>query len=521
MRIFYMYIRYFFLYSIDIKKIFFLEWRLEMEYNEILDFESSKLLKLFNLLKSTDNNSSLEKLSNELGINAKTIVRSIKKINRLFKRYQLDEHLAICRWSKDYFYLKRDNDIYVDYFLVQYISGLPEITFLKAIIEEENSQAKKLAENLLISESSMRRRVKKINEWLKKFDIHLKRGTYELVGEEEQIRAFILHFYWFVYQGTENKFLLLKKERSQQLTNKLVHFFKMQINDLQKESLFRIIQIAIWRYQKGKKVWIKEEWKQYIENSFIFSKFVKKIKRDEDSINWDFEELSYLYLIIQAHFLPYFGSSMQAYLIEEHYLKKTTCFSNTLVATNKLKQVFWDTKFSHSKASVVSFLGFHLYYELVSGFIFEKNQTRSTLKENYPDFMRKLAEGICELSEKSSIYQRIPKDTLYYRYFMILSSLISPVYGEKRIFVCLMTDLSLEKETELGERISNFFSNKFNLVVVYARTSKSISYADIILTTVIYQALNQKYTQPVLLIEPNFSEEAILQIEKLLKRVRK
>lgn len=138
-----------------------------MEYKEILDFESSKLLKLFNLLKSTNNNRSLEKLSAELGINTKTIIRSMKKINTLFKQYQLEEHLAICNGSKNQIYLKRDNDIYVEYFLVQYFSDLPEVTFLKAIIEEEDIQAKQLAENLLISESSMRRRVKKLTNGLK------------------------------------------------------------------------------------------------------------------------------------------------------------------------------------------------------------------------------------------------------------------------------------------------------------------------------------------------------------------
>lgn len=492
-----------------------------MDYKEILDFESSKLFRLFNLLKSTDSNTSVEKLSDKLGMNSKTIVRSVKKLNKLFKRYQLGDHLAICSRSKNHFYLKSDNDLYVEFFLVRYLCDLPEVTFLKAIIEEEDIQAKQLAETLLISESSMRRRVKKINEWLKKFDIHLKRGTYELVGEEEQIRAFIFHFYWFVYQGTENKFLPLKKERSQQLTNHFVHFFQMQINDLQKESLFRIIQIATWRYQNGKKVWMKEEWKQYIENSSIFSKFVKTMRINKDAINWDFEELSYLYLIIQAHFLPYFGSSMQAYIIEEHYLKKTTCFSNTLVATTKLKQVFWDTKFSHSKASVVALLGFHLYYELVSGFLFEKSQSVTVLQKKFPDFIRRLDEGVCELIEERAIYERIPEEAVYYRYFMILSSLISPVYNEKKIFICVMTDLPLEKETELGQRISNFFWNKLNVVVLYARTSKAISYADIVLTTVIYHSLNKKYSQPVLVIEPNFSEEDFFQIEKLLKKVRK
>ncbi|MGM0217475.1 helix-turn-helix domain-containing protein [Enterococcus sp. AZ126] len=490
-----------------------------MDYKEILDFESRKLLGLFNLLKSTENNNSLEKLSRELNINAKTIVRSMKKLNQLFKRYQLADHLTICSRAKKYFYIKRDKDIYLELFLVQFLNDLPEVTFLKAIIEEEDIQAKQLAKHLLISESSMRRRVKKINEWLKKFNIDLKRGTYQLMGEEEQIRALILHFYWFAYQGTDNKFLLFKKEKNQQLTDQLVLFFQMQINDLQKETIFRIVQITIWRYQKGKKILIKEEWKQYIENSSIFFKFVKVIRKEVIDLDWDFEELAYLYLIIQASFLPYFGSSMQAYIIEEHYLKKTTCFLNTLIVTNKFRRVFWDKKFSHSKTSVVAFLGFHLYYELISGFLFEKNQSVKSLQTKYPNFMRKLDEGLFELIKKHEIYQRIPNDALWYRYFMILSSLISPVYNEKRLFVCLMTDLPLEKETELGQRITDFFSNTFNLVVIYARTSHSIAYADIVLTTVFYQALNHKYNKHVLIIEPDFSETVFFQIEKLLKKV--
>lgn len=135
--------------------------------------------------------------------------------------------------------------------------------------------------------------------------------------------------------------------------------------------------------------------------------------------------------------------------------------------------------------------------------------------------MEKLEVGLCELIQENSIYQRIPKDALTYRYFMILSSLISPVYSEKRIYICLLTDLPLEKEIELGQRISTFFRGKFNLVVAYARTSNAILYADIILTNVIYQSLNSKNAQMVLLVEPYFSEKVIFQIEKIIKKVVK
>lgn len=492
-----------------------------MEYKDILDFESSKLLGLFNLLKSTDKNSSLEQLSEKLEVNVRTIIRSIKKLKNLFKRYELNEHLKIRRHSKKYFYLKRENDLYLELFLVQYLSELPEIIFLKAVIEVKTIKTKRLAEKLHISESSMRRRVKKVNEWLTKFNIHLKRGTYELMGEEEQIRAWILHFYWFAYQGTKNKFLLIGKDESWQLTHLLVKFFQMQINDLQKESLFRIVQIASWRYKNGEKISIKKEWMQYTENSSVFSKFIATMEVEKCVRDWNLEELAYLYIIIQAKFLPYFGSSIQAYIIEEHYVKKTTCYVNTLVATNIFRQVFWGKKFSHSKSSVVAFFGFHLYYEVVSGLPYERERSKETLQENYPSFICKVDEGLCTLVMKNRFYLRIPKDALFYRYFMILSTLISPVYNEKRIFVCLMTDLSIEQENGLGKRIVDFFSSKYNLVVSYARTAQSIAYTDIILTTVVYEALKQKYAQPILLIDGELSEALLFQIEKLLKKVRK
>lgn len=499
----------------------FLEWRFGMEYNEMLDFESRKLLKIFNLLSANNEPISLEELSVKLGINPKTTARSLKKIKNLINQYQLDEHLEICSGLKNYFYLKRTNDLYVAFFLVRYLNDVPEIAFLKAIIEEQTIQTKELAKKLLISESSMRRRVKRINEVLKKIAIRLKWGTYELIGEEEQIRALILHFYWFVYQGTDNDFLAQEKGRSQSLTNQLIHFFQMKINDLQKESLFRIVQIAAWRSQKGRKVWIKKEWRQYIENSAIFTRFIAAMSEGNKVDSWDFDELAYLYLTVQANFSAYFAPSMQAFILQEHYTKKTTSYRITHLATQKFKQVFWDKEFNQSHGSILSFLSFHLYYELISGFPFERNPTIANLEKNYPSFMGKIEEGVDELIEKHISYQRIPKEALYSRYFIILSSLIPPLYNEKRVLICLMTDLSIEKEKELGKRINNFFEYKFNLMVIYARTSSSISYADIILTTVIYQAMEQQHIQHVLLIDPFFSEEVFFQIEKLIKKVRK
>ncbi|WP_375180151.1 helix-turn-helix domain-containing protein [Enterococcus rotai] len=206
-----------------------------MEYNEILDIESKKLLGLFNALRSTNNSKSLDTLSKELGINSKTIMRAIKKLKKLFKHYQLDHQLAIGCRDRNQFYLKRQDDQYLEFFLVQYLSDLPEIIFLKTIIEEKNVTTKQLIDSMLVSESSLRRRAKKINCWLKKFDLHLKRGSWELVGEEEQIRALVLPFYWFAYQKTKSHFWVSTIENSREFAIKFISFFNIMICQIKLE----------------------------------------------------------------------------------------------------------------------------------------------------------------------------------------------------------------------------------------------------------------------------------------------
>ncbi|WP_086330314.1 helix-turn-helix domain-containing protein [Candidatus Enterococcus mansonii] len=488
-----------------------------MEYTKILDFESKKLLELFTLLKSTNKECSLEKLSKELAVHPKTILRYLKKLQRLFKRYYLNNQLTIRTRMGSKIYLERENDLCIENFRTYYLNSLPEIIFLKSIIEGTEFETHAFIKEIQISDSSLRRRVKKVSSWLNDIGLQVKRGSHELVGEEMQVRAFVYDFYWFVYQGTATSFLCQQKKKINRIVARLIHFFQIQINDLQKESFSLFIEIAVWRYKKRNTIKLKEDWHQYLKNSSLYSQFVETMKDTEVLEVLSLDELSYLYLLIQAKFLPYFSLNLQIYLIQEHYLKKTTCYKNTLIVTNKFKQVFWEKEFDYSKETIVAFLGFHLYYELFSGSYFERIQSIEFLKKKYPRFTAKFEVGVNELVEKNLTHQLIPKEIVFYRFFTIMSSLISPVYNEKKIFICVMTDFTIEKEKELGQRIISFFQNKRNIAVVYARTTASISYADIILTTVFYQMLSQKSAQIVILIEPYFSDDIFFQIENNIK----
>ncbi|MBO0469408.1 helix-turn-helix domain-containing protein [Enterococcus sp. DIV0242_7C1] len=490
-----------------------------MDYKELIDYDARKLLDLFLLLASADGKEKLEIFSRKLSINAKTILRYIKKIKLLIKRFQLEAELSISRKSINYYYLKKSSDYYVEIFLTRFLCELPEIIFLKAIIDDTTIQTKEFSERLSISESSLRRRIKKIDLWLSKSGLSLRRGSYQLVGDEVQIRAFILHFYWLVYRGTIGSFLSSEIESSDKLTETIIHFFQIKINDLQKLSFSRMIQIALWRENNGHQIRQKSEWSPYLKESAIFSNFVQTIVKEDFAKKIPLSEFAYLYLMIQANFLPYYGASMQAFIIEEHFLKKTTCYLNTLIATTRFRQIFWEKRIEHSKASVISFLSFHLLYELVSDLSFDRNRSVNKLQEMYPKFLKRIHTCVDELIVEIPIYKKVKRELLVHRYFTILSTLTSPVYNEKKIVICLMTDFSIEKEYELGKRITAFFQYKYNLVVIYARTSSTIGYATLILTTTYHQNLFHQCERPVMLIDIEFCEKQFFQLEKYLKKV--
>ncbi|WP_271492025.1 helix-turn-helix domain-containing protein [Enterococcus sp. 5H] len=488
-----------------------------MEYSKIFDFESNKLLELFTLLNTANDVYSIEELSSKLQVDPKTILKYIKKLGELFELYYLADQLTISNIIRNQFYLKKDNELVSEQFLINYLNSLPEIIFLKSIIEGNKIQTMQFAETLSISESSLRRRVRKISNWLEHRNLYLKRGTYELIGDEAQIRAFILHFYWFVYRGIKNSFLQQENEESTLLTNHILHFFQLQVNDLQKESILRIVQITNWRYQKGKEINFKEEWYQYITASRLFSKFVEALRHTESTFLQNMDELAYVYLTIQASFLPYYGKSLQGFTIQEHFLEKTTSYMNTLCVANNLKQKFWEKEFDFTQENLAAFLSFHLYYEMIYGFSFERDQSVPIIKEKYPAFSAKLEAVLLEVVNGNSYLNIIPKSNQFYRYFMILTSVISPIYYERKIVICIMTDFSIEKEHELGKRLRHFFYGKFNMTVIYARTSKSIFYANVILTTIIHQRSFKNYERPIVLLDTNFSETIFFEIEELIK----
>jgi hypothetical protein len=493
--------------------------RSSMDFMQLLDFESSNLLNLF-LLMTPNKQIPLEELSYQLQLNPKTIVRYIKKLQRLVHRFDLKDQLTIKNTIKAHVCLEYKQIISLEHFRIRYLSNIPEIVFLKAAIEAKEIRTKELAEQLSMSESNLRKRVKKIHDWLQENHIQLKRGSYELIGEEAKLRMFIFHFYEFVYRSSKPSFLMVDRKLLQQTTDHVYSFFQLHLNELQKSSLSRLIQVFLWRFLNGKLIKIKKEWNEYLSQSHYFPMFYQSFYLSKPAKSISREELAFLFLIVQAKYLSYFNLHKQSGFIYEHYCNRTSCYLKTLAAVTKFKQVFWEHTVTYSKESIAALLGFHLYHEIVIESLFEQIPKQLKMKEQYPIFSRKLEKCLYELKIESNGYKQIPEKSLFYRYFLIFTSLISPVSCERKIFICLMTDFPLEKEVDLGKRILQFFAHKYNIEVIYARRISSFLYSDIILVTRIDPVFYKEHAKKILLIEAEELSAIFETLEELLSKTK-
>ncbi|MBP2099918.1 helix-turn-helix domain-containing protein [Enterococcus rivorum] len=484
-----------------------------MNFDNLLDFETIKIRELLFLLQSAYAPCSIEQLADKIGVNRKTLMKYIQKLQKLFDKYNFSDYLEIIKVSRNELYLHRENNIHALKFNVCYLLNTIEIRLLMFSFEAEVITFKEMAERLGISESLLRNRIQKLNDWLQSYELRLERQSYKLVGEESQIREFLFQFNQYFQNGIGRKEVKLHEDTFL-LAESIHNFFELNPNDIQKNLLLELVNITVDRVKKGHPMDIQENWNTYIINSPWFTDFLAEMPCEIVS-NGD---LAYIFLIVQSKFSFLFSRVQQAKMIQDHFLRKTNSFQNTLLVVRRINFFFSEEKIKYETPILLSYLSFHLYYELVQSFGFETVDNTNQLYELYPKFMNNLEKAVADIQQKNTFFFNLEKNILVHRYFHILTAIISPLSNENKKYICLLTELPPEKEVELEQQLKNFFYNKINLKVVYGRNSQSLLYADVLLVSRRGQKIIEEISQPALLIEDTqLKLEELLEIEKILK----
>ncbi|MHC5217878.1 helix-turn-helix domain-containing protein [Enterococcus sp. LJL128] len=175
-----------------------------MKIEELLDKKEAREVQLLKKAILSGGTVSEEILISYLGISKASLESDISELGYYLKPYEKD-----CRLFYDGRQVKVD---FTDHFSIStvigdYLQSSLKFQLINYLFQYREFTIVQLTTKFMISESSLFRKIKELNQLLKEFDIQIRNGR--LKGEELQIRYFYFQIYWFLTPYEQHQKLTL------------------------------------------------------------------------------------------------------------------------------------------------------------------------------------------------------------------------------------------------------------------------------------------------------------------------
>lgn len=251
-----------------------------MRFEDLLEKKEAKQIYLIKQLLVAGGQMNVHEMGEKLFLSKKSIEHYIEDLQYLLQAYpcQLTYDGAMITFSK-----KTDFDL--TSFEKKFYFESPKFQILWYLLEEKEINPIQLSQQLLISESSLSRKIKELNQLLQEFQLRIWQG--KLLGEESQIRYFYFQLLWYLKKGyrheriqesnlienieralqlsfspiAKKRLLLWLRITKKRMTISGMHFDKLRtkFSAYSKDPLFLTIRTMIRRFYGFYAVEVKEE----------------------------------------------------------------------------------------------------------------------------------------------------------------------------------------------------------------------------------------------------------------------
>ena len=146
--------------------------------------------------------------------------------------------------------LEMSDTVSLQHIYRHYLDQSIKVEIIKFLFKHQKFTITQLSQKLVISESSLYRKIKELNTHLKEFDIKIRNG--QLNGEELQIRYFYFQFYYYI----EDKTHLLSKYAGKQMIQAVQTLEKFLDAEISPENRQKLI---IWLIISKTRITIKDQ----------------------------------------------------------------------------------------------------------------------------------------------------------------------------------------------------------------------------------------------------------------------
>lgn len=289
-----------------------------MKLTELMDKHQQVQITIFQWILKSEGAIRIKDLERELAISVPTLQKEIRSLETALELF--DDESKLMKLDNDYLSLHLSNEFSVKAFVYSYLEQALDYQIVSFIFQHKKVSITKMALDLQVSEASLFRRLKSINQQLEEFEIQFRNK--KMIGDELQIRVFYYYLFWtsLPFEQLQKKFRNPTIQNLIQVIEKHFHltFTKEQYWKL---SLWLGIMHSRFDYRGEQKYRLHKETVHEIEQDMFYQELKNMLARylSRFAFQGSDEESVYLYLFfLSENLLP----SEKKWLTESPFIAK-------------------------------------------------------------------------------------------------------------------------------------------------------------------------------------------------------
>ncbi|AQP53470.1 hypothetical protein CBF34_08185 [Vagococcus penaei] len=494
-----------------------------MEKNifNLLNNHNKVILNMLEIISENNRWYSVNEISLQLNVVERTVQRYIHQLEDIVAEYNTEKRQQITLMYEKYkgIYLEiEQGSNYID-FRNYILENDESMLILKKIMFEEFDSVKKYAMTYYVSESMVRKSLKKIKDFLNLYNIDLSRNSFKLIGDEKQIRLVSYIIAWVTFKGVTWPFNTIDQRKIYQTVDGFSNAMKLNVSDIHRKQMAYIFAVNLLRLRKNHIMPFEKSWDNYVNLSMLKESIplLKSFMADY-SVHIDAEIYFYV-LLMQTKVKIYESNELRDRILGYHKKMNSDIYRATELFVKQFESELTEIPYEIKERFFVTSFCAHLFAQLFTQINMDiDGHPLFELDDNeFPTLRGILSKFIDDLYEQSQNPLFLEKGFLIQKYLLLFSSILPLTHYEPAIYIYLETDLPYFIKQNIMVRISDRFKHDFNLSFLDMSQKDK---ADIIFTNVPNLIEErQRFTYGILLFDFPIKLRDFIELEKKLQIV--
>lgn len=492
---------------------------MEKDILNLLEPQNQIMINILDLVSDNNRWYTVNEISVELMVVERTVQRYIHRLQELVDDYNEEKNHRITINYEKYKGILLEIDSGSNYMeLKSYILENDEtMKIFKLIIFEEFDSISKYAAENFVSESSIRKSLKKIKQFLSNYQLSLSRSSFHIEGEEKQIRLVIFITAWIIFKGMTWPFDFISQDKVYASVDKFSEELDIGFSVIHQKQMAYMLAVNILRLRKKHIITMENEWRQYVNLPKLIDR-IPMLNTFISDYNIYIESELYFYVVLLQLKPKFFQSENYRNSVFNYHKKmKSNVYLSTELFMVKFNEKICEIPEELSHRFFVTSFCVHLFSQLFSNIQvdIDGHMIFRNLEDDYPNLIQHLGEFIDELHDESGEELFTKKSFLLQKYMTLFSSVLPLTYYEAEIKLFLDSDLPFFVKNNVKNQITDRYKYDFNLRFVDVADMEE---ANLVLTNIPNLLEEElRFSKQVHLFDFPFNYRDFIEIERKMR----